>query len=45
MGVVVDDEQAVAEAIRGGDIIEIKIKFVYNMYRMRRFTTITACAG
>ena len=25
--------------------IEIQIEIVYNMYRMRRFTTITVCAG
>jgi hypothetical protein len=25
--------------------IEIEIEIVYNMYRMRRFTTNTVCAG
>jgi hypothetical protein len=25
--------------------IEIEIEIVYNMYRMRRFTAITVCAG
>jgi hypothetical protein len=26
-------------------VIEIEIETVYNMYRMRRFTTNTVCAG
>jgi hypothetical protein len=26
-------------------VIEIEIEIVYSMYRMRRFTTITVCAG
>jgi hypothetical protein len=27
------------------DVIEIEMRIVYNMYRMRQFTTITVCAG
>jgi hypothetical protein len=43
---ICDDRQALsAMKNRFGWLARIEIEIVYNMYRMRRFTTITVCAG